>query len=442
MKQVLVVDDEQQILSAIDATLSRKGYAVTTAGNGQEALGKLNQGFFQAVITDVRMPRMDGMGVLREIKRKAPETPVILLTGHGTVDNAVEALKQGAFDYLMKPFTSKQLEDVLNKATRSMPDEDDEQGEADQPGRILARDPKMKQLLNMAAQAAESDATVLVEAESGTGKELLARYIHRRSRRHRGPFVAVNCAALPDELLESELFGHEKGAFTGALKRKPGKFELADGGTILLDEVGEMPALLQAKLLRVLQEGEIDTVGGLQPVAVDVRVVATTNCNLKEAVGEGRFREDLYYRLNVIPLTIPPLGRRKDDIPLLVSHFCRKHEQGEERKHFSEETLDLLQKYDWPGNVRELENVVRRALAMCRNPVVSPGDLFLQLDEEKAGGVQLKAGLSLREMEKEMIRVTLEETGGNRTHAAEMLGISLRTLRNKLKEYREEGDYY
>ena len=440
MKRVLVVDDEQQILGAINETLRRQGYDVTTAGSGIEALSMLRSDFFQAVITDVKMPEVDGMGVLRAVKKSRPETPVIMLTGHGTVNNAVAALKEGAFDYLMKPLSAPQLIETLGKAVDNSPGADPESDSS-----ILAADPRMKQLLNLAAHAARDDATILVEAESGTGKELLARFIHARSPRRRGPFVAVNCAALPDELLESELFGHEKGAFTGALKRKPGKFELADGGTILLDEVGEMPPLLQAKLLRVLQEREIDTVGGIEPIPVDVRVIATTNRDLKKSVAEKGFREDLFYRLNVIPLTIPPLRRRKCEIALLVGHFCRKHGREGRAVSFAQETLDLMAKYDWPGNVRELENVVRRALALCRNPIVSPADLFLDMEEDRDSPgqrLELKAGISLRDTEKEMIRITLEETDGNRTHAAEMLGISLRTLRNKLKEYRGEGDYF
>ncbi len=437
MKQVLVVDDEQQVLGAIDETLHRKGYAVTTAASGLEAVGKLRQNFFQAVITDVRMPELDGMGVLKAVKNVSPETPVIMLTGHGTVTDAVQALKQGAFDYLMKPFTATQLASVVSSATETAPEADCEAGP------IVTRDIEMRHLLGLATQAAQSDATVLVEAESGTGKELLARFVHAKSGRRQGPFVAVNCAAMPDELLESELFGYEKGAFTGALKRKPGKFELADNGTLLLDEVGEMPALLQAKLLRVLQQKEVDLVGGLSPIPVDVRVIATTNRNLREAVKDGTVREDLYYRLNVIPLTIPPLRRRRSDVPLLVNFFCERNQNGAERKQFAQETLELLSKYDWPGNVRELENVVTRALALCRNPVITPSDLFLDLDESaNTDKVELKAGFSLREMEKEMIRITLEETAGNRTRAAEMLGISLRTLRNKLSEYRGQGDYY
>jgi DNA-binding NtrC family response regulator len=434
MKEVLVVDDEQQMLVAISETLNRKGFQVTTASSGVDAVGKLRRHFYQAVLTDVRMPGLDGMDLLKHVKRLSPATPVILLTGHGTVRDAVSALKQGAYDYLMKPFSARQLTEVLAKATCGAEPENGERVE------IVTADPDMRRLLDMASQAARCDAPVLIQAESGTGKELLARHIHEGSRRGEKNFVAINCAAVPDELLESELFGHEKGAFTGAASQKIGKFEVAHRGTILLDEVGEMPLRLQAKLLRVLQENEIDRVGGLKPVGIDARVIATTNRHLRELVTAGRFREDLYYRLNVIPLTIPPLRRRRQDIRHLVGHFCRKHSRGEHPGRFAEETLELLEKYDWPGNVRELENITRRALALCRNPVVTPGDLFLDMEESPAAAPELKAGISLRELERQLIRITLRETGGNRTRGARMLGISLRTLRNKLREYREEGE--
>ncbi len=434
MKEVLVVDDEQQMLVAISETLNRKGFQVTTASSGVDAVGKLRSHFYQAVLTDVRMPGLDGMDLLKHVKRLSPATPVILLTGHGTVQDAVSALKQGAYDYLMKPFSARQLTEVLAKATRGAEPENGERVE------IVTADPDMRRLLDMASQAARCDAPVLIQAESGTGKELLARHIHEGSRRGEKNFVAINCAAVPDELLESELFGHEKGAFTGAASQKIGKFEVAHRGTILLDEVGEMPLRLQAKLLRVLQENEIDRVGGLKPVGIDARVIATTNRHLRELVTAGQFREDLYYRLNVIPLTIPPLRRRRQDIRHLVGHFCGKHSQGEHPRRFAEETLELLEKYDWPGNVRELENITRRALALCRNPVVTPGDLFLDMEESPAAAPELKAGISLRELERQLIRITLRETGGNRTRGARMLGISLRTLRNKLREYREEGE--
>ena len=436
MKPVLVVDDEQQMLVAIQETLRRKGFEVTTASNGLDAVNKISRCFYQAVLTDVRMPGLDGMELLRHIKKVSPATPVIMLTGHGTVSDAVSALKQGAYDFLMKPFSARQLSDVLNKATsHAIPDECSENDQ------IITNEPGMQRLLDMAKQVAVSDATVLVQAESGTGKELISRLIHNNSPRRHKTFVALNCAAVPNELLESELFGHEKGAFTGAQDRKTGKFERADNGTILLDEIAEMDLRLQAKLLRVLQEKEIDRVGGLQPVSIDVRVIATTNKSVKELVKTGNFREDLYYRLNVIPLNIPPLRSRKGDIPFLVNHFCQKYSDDHQIKSFSDETIELLGKYEWPGNVRELENVTRRALALCRNPVISPGDLFLDLeDNQSTTGLEIKAGVSLREMEKTIITVTLKETDGNRTRAAEMLGISIRTLRNKLREYREAGE--
>ena len=365
----------------------------------------------------------------------SPATPVIFLTGHGTVAKAVDALKQGVFDYLIKPFSAQQLIEVVRKATELCPDH---QGS----GKfyICTRNTRMQQILDLAYQAALSNAPVLIEAESGTGKELFARYIHGNSTRSEHPFVAVNCAAVPEELLESELFGYEKGAFTGALRAKPGKFELAHLGTILLDEIGEMSPRLQAKLLRVLQEGQIDPVGGVAPLDVDVRVISTTNRNLRQAIEETTFREDLYYRLNVIPLTIPPLRRRKEDVSLLVNHFSRKYEREGRASEFSADALQALQHYDWPGNVRELENVTRRALVLGKNPLISPADLFMEPAGDSSAETQLQAGTPLSQLEKQMIRMTLEKTDGNRTRAAEMLGISLRTLRNKLREYRKDGN--
>ena len=294
----------------------------------------------------------------------------------------------------------------------------------------------MRTLLNDAAQAAKTNATILIQAESGTGKELLSRWIHDSSDRNKGPFVAVNCAALPESLLESELFGYEKGAFTGANALKPGKFELAQNGTILLDEIGEMAPLLQAKLLRVLQEQEVDRVGGRKPVAINSRVIATTNKDLRKVISRGQFREDLFFRLNVVPLRIPPLRERKDDIPALVRHFADKYGDGAESE-VSEQTLRLLNSYGWPGNVRELENVVHRGFALRGCLKITPSDLF---DHRIDSGenLELQAGYSVSEMERKLILATLEQTSGNRTHAAKLLGISLRTLRNKLRDYRHE----
>lgn len=423
--EILVVDDEPQMLIALNAILSRKGYRVTTTASSREALEILREKHYDLIISDLRMPNLDGIELLKRVRSSNAGSAVVLLTAFGTVPNAVEAMKLGAFDYLMKPFSSEQLERVVEEAlSRRAP------SGAGQ--RIITCNPTMLRLLELARQVAACDATVLIQAESGTGKELLAHFIHKQSLRSKGPFVAVNCAAIPDSLLESELFGYEKGAFTGASAARPGKFELADSGTLLLDEIGEMPPQLQAKILRVLQEKEVERIGRPRPVKIDVRVIATTNRDLAQMVKRGEFREDLFYRLNVIPLSIPPLRERKEDIPLLVSYFCSRYSAAERK--FSDETIALLCKYHWPGNVRELENVVQRTLVLSRQAVITPSDLFLgELNAGKA--LEIKPGISLRELEEKLIAMTLAETGGNRTRAAEILGISRRTLINKIQEY-------
>lgn len=423
-EHILVVDDERQLLTAIHATLEMKGYEVFTAGNGLDAIKRLAQEKFHLMISDVRMPHMDGIELLQQAQRIDPKMPVVLLTAFGTIENAVEAMRYGAKDYLLKPFSSNQLIGTVERYTRKErnPLDDD----------FLVHDcPAMRELLEKARQVAHSDATVLIQAESGTGKELLARFIHANSSRNKGLFVALNCAAMPENLLESELFGHERGSFSGAIASKPGKFELANGGTILLDEISEMLPILQAKLLRVLQERVIDRVGATRPIPVNVRIIATTNQKLSELVAAGSFRADLYYRLNVVPLTILSLRERKQDIPVLVDHFCRLHCQGEKR--FAPETIELLQKYDWPGNVRELENIVQRALVLGGRSIIRPEDLFIEKEPPAYNNTNEVCTIS--EMEKKMILTTLAGTGGNRTRAAEILGISSRTLRNKLKEY-------
>jgi two-component system response regulator FlrC len=373
------------------------------------------------------------------------------------VNNAVEAMKMGAFDYLLKPFALDDLHDVVQRAIRKN-ESFTARGRSQTHCPVLTQNPDMLATLDLAEQAARGRATMLIQAESGTGKELLARWIHESSPRSGGPYVAVNCAALPENLLEAELFGYEKGAFTGANGQKPGKFEMAHGGTILLDEIGEMVPMLQAKLLRVLQEQEIDRLGGRKPIPVDIRVIATTNKSLKSLVRAGTFREDLYYRLNVIPLTIPPLRNRREDIPLLARHFCDKHSNKDTAKKMdlAAETIDLLVRRDWPGNIRELENVIHRGVALATESIVYPKDLFLERETLETDfvellrndntpvplpvpdGLDLKPGLSVSEMEKKLIHITLEQTSGNRTRAADLLGISLRTLRNKLREYRQE----
>jgi two-component system response regulator FlrC len=438
-EELLVVDDEPQMLIAINETLRRKGYNVTTAGSGMEALCRIKERYYQLVLTDLRMPEVSGLDLLKKVKTFSPQTPVVLLTAYGTIQNAVDAMRHGAFDYLLKPFSSESLESVVRRALGTVPGKEEKVAHE-----IITQDPQFSLVLERASQAAGSTATILVEAESGTGKELLARMIHRQSSRGSGPFVAVNCAALPENLLESELFGFEKGSFTGAAASKPGKFELAQHGTLLLDEIGEMAPILQAKLLRVIQEKEVDRIGGKEPVKIDVRVIATTNRDLQSLVRAGSFREDLYYRLNVIRLTIPPLRDRADDLPLLADFFCRRYarEFGKENLQFGAAALDRLRRHSWPGNVRELENAIQRAVALCTGPVIAPEDLLLSSEHELPGEAApatakgLPAGVTtMRDMERELIRKTLEETSGNRTRAARVLGISLRTLRNKLNEF-------
>jgi two-component system response regulator FlrC len=438
-EELLVVDDEPQMLIAINETLRRSGYCITTAGSGMEALCRLKEKYYQLVITDMRMPEISGLDLLRKVKTVAPQTPVVLLTAYGTIQNAVDAMRHGAFDYLLKPFSVESLEAVVRRALGSAPAKG---------GRVMhdivTQDSEFSRVIEQASQAASSTATVLIASESGTGKELLARMIHRKSPRSSGPFVAVNCAALPENLLESELFGFEKGAFTGANSSKPGKFELANHGTLLLDEIGEMAPILQAKLLRVLQEKEVDHIGGKDPVKIDVRVIATTNRDLALLVRESKFREDLYYRLNVVCLAIPPLRQRTGDIPLLVDFFCKRYarEFGRDEIRCSPEALNRLLRHNWPGNVRELENTIQRAMALCCDCVIEPDNLLMipaSVDCEPSPAPKVAAtfvpGTTVREMERQLIQKTLRDTHGNRTQAAKLLGISLRTLRNKLNEF-------
>src|SRR5918996_4670314 len=450
-ENILVVDDEPDMRDALTAALRREGLCITTAANGVEALEKVQGQSFDLIITDVRMPRMGGLALLQELKRTSPALPVVMMTGYGRIEDAVEAMKAGAFDYLLKPFSLEDLKAVVAKAlaprqgaTRSVGDAfrneeaDSKEVSANVERPVVTQDPRMLQIIDLAREAAASKATVLVQGESGTGKEVLARFIHVNSPRASQPFVAVNCAAIPEGLLESELFGHEKGAFTGAVARQTGKFEYAHRGTILLDEISEMPLTLQAKLLRVLQEHEIERVGGRKPVAVDIRVVATTNRRLKDHMAAGKFREDLYYRLNVIPLNIPPLRERKGDIPPLIEHFIRKHGRGSNQPlpRMSQETIQHFLQYDWPGNIRELENMVERWLVLHQSGFLTTSHLFLNEGAAALPATSLgKPSISVREMERALIMETLQAMNGNRTQAAKVLGISLRTLRNKLREY-------
>lgn len=419
-KSILVVDDDAQMRAALRESVLRMGYGVELAENAIEALKKLDETPVSMIVTDMKMPRMDGLSFIRAARMKIGNLPILVITGYATVENAVDVMKEGVCDYLMKPFSFEDLtstiEAILSRSGNGR--------------EIITGDEVMNGLLQLAGSVASSDMTVLILGESGTGKEMLARFIHKSSRRGKKPLIAVNCAAIPDNLLESELFGFEKGSFTGALEKKTGKFEQAHGGTILLDEIGEMSSTLQAKLLRVLQEKEIDRIGAKQPVPVDVRVIATTNRDLKKEIAEGRFREDLYFRLNVFPLHMPPLRERPHDIELLAEHFARRfsRELNKRVEGFTGEAMNFLKSRPWKGNVRELENAVHRAVLMARYELIDADDFML--DEEE---VHLSPATgSIRDMEMELIMKTLEDTGGNKSKAAKLLGVSVRTIRNKL----------
>jgi DNA-binding NtrC family response regulator len=443
-KLILIVDDEPQIREILQRGLSRNGYSILLAENGDEAVRIHEREVIDLVITDVQLPDLDGLQLLDTIKTKTAHIPVMIMTGYGSIENAVEAMRRGAFDYLLKPFSLEALQEridmALGKCTLNLSPSEEDPELSFMP--IITRDRRMKEMIHLCDKVGPSKATILIQGESGTGKELFARYLHAVSPRKEGPFVAVNCASLPETLFESELFGHEKGAFTGALGRKIGKFELAQGGTILLDEISEMSPLLQAKILRVLQENEVDRIGGREPVPVDIRVVATTNKDLEACIEKGEFREDLYYRLNVISLKLAPLRERHDDIELLSRHFLKKFAAHYQKPvdSFSEEAVVWLKEQRWRGNVRELKNLIERAVLMSCRPFLEVSDFGPEGSPGAGHALPTDSGpLSLREMEKKLIFNALERTNGNRTHAARMLGISIRTLRNKLHEY--EGGF-
>ena len=451
-KKILIVDDEVEMRIALETTLKRENYKVTLAEHGEQALERLSGDTFDLVLTDVKMPKMNGIDLLKILKQQSPRTVAIMMTAYGDIDNAVETIKLGAFDYLLKPFSAEILIATINRAFL---DKGSTRAELVRPApktskipnrerRIITQNKEMLELIKFVENISYSKSTVLIMGDTGTGKEVFARYIHQMSPRAQKSFMAVNCAALPEGLLETELFGHEKGAFTGAIARKDGKFELAHKGTLLLDEVTEMSLPLQAKLLRVLQEHEIDKVGGRTSIPVDVRVVATTNRDIKGRIRENQFREDLYYRLNVIPLKLIPLRDRIDDIQPLAEHFIEKHSKDLNKNifHIADETFALLKKYSWPGNVRELENIIERATLMCQEDTLLPSHLFF--DEEEIRSEKNRPLTKFRgtiyNMEKELIIQTLEEVHGNKTKAAENLGISIRTLRNKLAYYKSQAE--
>lgn len=434
MNRVLVVDDDGGMRSALEARFLRRGWQVDIAANAAEALDKFRRGMHPLIVTDIRMPGEDGLFLMREARALAAHTAVILLTAFASVPDAVAAMKDGACDYLVKPVSFEHLEQSAERILAQARTQRDAMKD------LVGHAPAWLRALDRARQAAASNADVLIEAESGTGKELIARLIHRLSLRRDRQFVAVNCAAFPETLLESELFGHAKGAFTGAANLKPGKFEVAHGGTLLLDEVGEMPLNLQPKLLRVLQEREFDRLGDTRPIRVDLRVIATTNRALAQMVREGKFRSDLYYRLNVIPLTLPPLRERGGDIAELAEFFVRLYSPPGKSLCLTREFLQQLEAHAWPGNVRELANCVRRVAALATGPEIGvsalDGSEWLAAVSPIAAGVScLKPGVSLGDMERKLVEITLEATGGNRSRAAELLGVSLRTVRNKVRSY-------
>lgn len=451
--RILVVDDDDAHRGMLRMMLRSWGHEVDEADDGEAAVKAVRAHSYDAVLTDVRMARMDGIHALKEILAYNPALPVILMTAYSSVETAVEALRLGARDYLIKPLDFEALRQCLQKAideSRCSVDNRElrrQLAEAAAGPEILGRSPAVEELRSIIATVAPTEATVLINGESGTGKELVARALHTASERAARPLVTVNCAALAENLLESELFGHERGAFTGADKRREGRFVQADGGTLFLDEIGEMPLALQAKLLRALQQGEVQRVGSDKPLTVDVRVIAATNRNLQTEVAEKRFREDLYFRLNVINIDVPPLRRRPEDIPLLAAHFLQRYAERNRKsiKGFSPQALDAMLRYDWPGNVRELENAVERAAILCNGDRITPRELPQAVagaadapppqETPAEQGDGSLAGLKLDDVERRAIEETLRQTGDNKSEAARRLGITRATLHNKLRKY-------
>ncbi|RKY40177.1 MAG: sigma-54-dependent Fis family transcriptional regulator [Candidatus Omnitrophota bacterium] len=450
---ILIADDEPLTRKSLLEILKFEGYKVSLASDGEEALKQVKEEPPDVVIADLKMPKLDGITLLRKIKEYDSNIAVVLVTAYGTIETAVEAMKEGAFDYITKPIIDKEIKIVIQRIleqknlleeNKVLKEKLRKEGRK-QFYKMIGQNPKMQKIYNLIETVAPTNATVLVVGESGTGKRLIAHALHfYNPYRKDNPFVEVSCGALPENLLESELFGHVKGSFTGAIRDRQGRFEIASGGTIFLDEIDAFSPKLQVKLLRVLQEGEFERVGDTKTIKVDVRVIAATNQDLKKLIKGGLFREDLYYRLNVIPINVPPLRERKDDIPLLVEHFLKKSSQklkGRVVKDVSPQVMELFFAYDWPGNIRELENIIERAVILCKGEKIEIEDLpefFMELREEK-GYDEKKGTFFLKEVvkgsEKEIIERVLKECGGNRKKAAQLLGINRTTLYNKLKAY-------
>jgi len=451
MGRILVIDDEPDVLNIIVEILRTAGYDVVSAPNGEAGIKALDSNFFDLVFTDLMMPGIGGMDVLQHAVTRSPKTLCIILTGYGTIESSVDAIKNGAFDYITKPITSKALLITVEKALnfQSLKEENSRLKKELQKkyrfNNIVGTSKAMGKVFDLIEKVADTDGTVLISGASGTGKELIASAIHYNSSRGDKPMVVINCGAIPEELLESELFGHEKGAFTGAYKNRTGRFEMANGGTFFLDEIGEMSPSLQVKLLRVLQEQKFEKVGGTKTIHVDVRIIAATNKNLTISINKGKFREDLYYRLNVIPIKVPPLKQRKSDIPLLIDYFMKKFRSEKQNliKEFSNEALEDMMGFDWPGNVRELENVIKRLTILCDNEIVQVDDLpehiqrktrSLQPDEEDVLDKDLNLNEAVKDYEKRLILEALEKSNWVKTKAAKLLNINRTTLVEKIKK--------
>ena len=442
---ILVVDDERGLGAGIQEALRREGYRVDAADSAPAALELLSQHLYNLVVADVKMPGMSGLELLAEARKKSRDTLFIMMTAYGTVESAVQAMKGGAYDYLSKPLDMQRLRALVAKALefQAVVAENHELRlrlrKRSGSGQLLGHSEAIRKVLDLAAAVAPSDVTVLIEGESGTGKELVARTIHLQSARAEQPFISVNCAALPEHLLEAELFGHVKGAFTGALADKPGRFQQADGGTLFLDEIGDLSAKGQGDLLRVLEDGTFRAVGGSELVRVNVRVLAATNKNLQQAVAGGRFREDLFYRLQVVPIALPPLRERAEDIPLLIESLLEQFAAKHKRRHktLSPQAIAICQRFPWPGNVRQLRNTIERLVLTCPNPAIEAADLpdFLRAHDQFTNRFSIHPGMTLAEVEKLLIRLTLTHVTDNREAAARTLGLSRRALQYKLKEY-------
>jgi len=443
--KLLLIDDDANLCQVISYQLKKIGYDVDVTNSGGEGLEAYRQGNYDIVLTDIQMPDISGIQVLQEIRKQDKDVVIILITAYGSVENALEACRMGADDYITKPFGQEQLLFVIEKTVRLRNLQTENQSLREELSdkfrfeNMIVNSPAMENVVQMAGKVARSDATVLILGESGTGKELLARGIHYNSPRATKPLVTVNCPSIPDTLLESELFGHIRGAFTGAIKDRKGKFEMADGGTLLLDEIADLREDVQAKLLRVLQEREFERLGESTPIQVDVRLIAATNKDIEKLVSDGKFREDLYYRLSVVPITIPPLRERKADIPYLVEFFIERYKK-DKKVTVDSEVLEILKTYNWPGNIRELENVIERALVLSGKPRISPQDLPVHLTEPSSiarnqPADNLFSDLSLDNLEKRAIQMALQRSGGNQTKAAKLLDIPRHVLLYRLKKF-------